>query len=797
MQISFNWLKELVPLEADVDEIAERLTMLGLEIEAIRRPGEGIEQIYVGKILDIQPHPDADKLVVCQTDVGDGEPRQIICGATNMKTGDKVPTAVDGATLPGGFKIGSRKMRGIQSCGMMCSARELGLGEDHQGLLILDEDAPIGQDIREHLGLNDVVFEIEVTPNRGDWASMIGVARELAAHYGKELTLPEASLQEAGIPAAEVSSITIEAPDLCPRYAGRILRNVVVKPSPAWLCSRLIAAGQRPINNIVDITNYILLETGHPLHAFDYDKLCENRIVVRRAQAEEKIRTLDGESRQLDDEMLVIADAKNAQAVAGVMGGADSEVENDTTTILLESAWFERRTVRRTSRVLSLTTEASQRFQRGADMNMVTYALNRASRLMQELADAEVAPGILDTWPEKRDNAPVTLRYHRTASHVGVPIPPADQKDYLQRLGFSLLSEDESSATFQVPAWRHDVHHEADLIEEVTRMYGYENIPVTMPPVRQSESVFAPQATPLKNFRRYLAGLGLTEVMNWSFGSADAMTKAGLNDNADRQLPLANPLSESYAVMRASLLPGLFGTAAYNAKRGRRDLQIFEQGPVYLTCPEEVLPHEPTHVAIFLSGSMPGHWSHDERPLDFFDIKGRLEDIARFFKKELTLSEAESVGFQNGQYAEIKWRKKDLGYLGKVSAEVIRAFDLPENSYALEINLEPLLERPAAPEQFTAIPQYPASLRDLAVVVDKNLPAKELLATAKQAAGPLLASMEIFDVYSGKPLQADKKSLAFSFAFQSPERTLTDKDTQKAMDRIVARLQKEFGAELR
>lgn len=798
MQISFNWLKELVPLEADVDEIAERLTMLGLEIEAIRRPGEGIEKVYVGQILDIQPHPDADKLVVCQTETGAGETHQIICGAKNMKVGDKVPTAIDGAVLPGGFKIGSRKMRGVQSCGMMCSARELGLGEDHEGLLILDESAPLGEDICEYLGLNDVVFEIEVTPNRGDWASMIGVARELAAFYGKEINWPDETVQESGAPAAGCSSITIEdAADLCPRYAGRILRNVVVKPSPPWLCSRLIAAGQRPINNVVDITNYILMETGHPLHAFDYEKLHENRIVVRRARAGEKITTLDDESRQLEEEMLVIADGKDAQAVAGVMGGADSEVGEGTKTILLESAWFEARSVRRTARCLSLSTEASQRFQRGADMNMVPFALNRAARLMQELADAEVAPGILDTWPEKRDMPLVTLRYDRTTSHVGVEIPATDQKAFLQSLGFTLESEDDSSATFQTPSWRHDVRHEADLIEEVARLYGYENIPITMPPVRQSDSIFAPHATPLRNFRGYLAGQGLTEIINWSFGSTEALANAGVVAEEDTLVRLENPLSESYAVMRASLLPGLFGTGAYNAKRGRRDLQLFELGPVYLNRAEEILPEEPMHLGILLCGSVPTHWSREERSLDFYDIKGCLENIGRFFKKEFSLVEAESTAFQSGQYAEIKWRKHHLGHLGKVSDETVKAFDLPENSYALEITLEPLLARLAGPNQFTAIPQYPASLRDLAVVVDKSLPAQQLLATTKQAAGPLLAAVEIFDVYSGKPLPEDKKSIALSLVFQSPERTLTDKDTQKAMDRIVARLQKESGAELR
>ena len=797
MQISLNWLKELLPLEADADEIAEHLTMLGLEIEAVRRPGQDIENVFVGRILDIQPHPEADKLVVCRTDAGQGEALQIICGATNMKVGDKVPTAIDGATLPGGFKIGSRKMRGIQSCGMMCSARELGLGEEHAGLLILDKNAPIGQDIRDFLGLNDVVFEIEVTPNRGDWASMIGVARELAAFYGLQMTLPDAEVKESGEPAAAWSSITIEAPDLCPRYAGRILRNVVIKPSPPWLCARLIAAGQRPINNVVDITNYILMETGHPLHAFDYEKLKENRIVVRRARADEKITTLDGTERQLQEDMLVIADAENAQAVAGIMGGADSEVEKTTTTILLESAWFESRCVRSTSRRLSLSTEASQRFQRGADMQMLPYALNRAARLMQELADAEVAPGILDAWPQQRAYPAVTLRYERTVSRVGVNVAPAEQKRCLVSLGCELESETDASATFKIPSWRHDIRHEADLIEEVARLFGYENIPVTMPPVRQAESVFAPHATILRNFRRYLAGQGLTEVMNWSFGSPEGAVDAGLPVSPADQVYLSNPLSENYAVMRFSLLPGLFGTAAYNAKRGRRDLRIFELGPVYRNSADEILPAEPMYAGILLSGNAPGHWSRAECSYDFYDIKGCLDVIARFFGKELTLEESASSGFQKGQFAEIKWRKHILGCIGKVADEVVKTFGLPENTYVLEINLEILLAKKTEPAQFTATPQYPASLRDLAVVVDRAVPAKDLVAATKQAAGPLLTAVNVFDVYSGKPLPSDKKSIALSLLFQSPDRTLTDKDTQKTMDRIVSRLRKDFEAELR
>lgn len=797
MQISLNWLKELVPLEVGADELAQRLTMLGLEIEAIREPGKEITDVYVGHILDIQPHPDADKLVVCQTDVGRGAPLQIVCGATNMKAGDKVPTAIDGAVLPGGFKIGSRKMRGVPSCGMMCSARELGLGEEHSGLMILDADAPLGEDIRQTLGLDDVIFEIEVTPNRGDWASMIGVARELSAYYKLPLCLPEILLRESGEPAAAVSSVTIEDPDLCPRYTGRILRNVTIQPSPPWLCARLIAAGQRPINNIVDITNYILLETGHPLHAFDFNKLAENRIVVRRARAGEIITTLDGEKRNLSEEMLVIADAKMPQAAAGIMGGADSEVDDATKHVLLESAYFNPRSIRATARKLGLATEASQRFQRGADADMAVFALNRAAMLMQELAGAEIAPGILDEYPNVQDRGRTTLRFSRTRELLGADIEVERQVALLEGLGFSLLDKTDTECTVAVPSWRHDVSHESDLIEEVARHYGYDNLPSTMPPVRQAATVFAPQDKTVRSLRHFLAARGLTEVMNWSFGSPESAKRAGLEDLNAAMVLLQNPLSENYAGMRTSLLPSLYATAAYNNKRGARSIALFELGPVYRALDGETLPREPIHLGALVSGATRGQWSVPERPWDFHDIKGLLESAGSFFRREFSLEAVTCDAFQSGQSALVKLRKNAVGQIGKVAPAVAREFELPENTYALEIDLSLLLAHPLSPPQFEDIPQFPASLRDLAVVVDRQLPAEDVLKAVRGAAGPLLKGVEIFDIYTGKPLPSDKKSIALSLVFQSPERTLTDKDTQKALDKIIAGVQKNCGAELR
>jgi len=797
MQISFNWLKELVALDVSADELAERMTMLGLEIEATTEPGKDISDVYVGHILDMQPHPDADKLVVCKTDIGRGEPLQIVCGAKNMKPGDKVPTAIVGATLPGGFGIGRRKMRGIESFGMMCSARELNLGEDHDGLMILPEDTPLGEDICKVLGLDDVVFEIEVTPNRGDWASMIGVARELAAYYGVPLRLPEIVLQETGNIASYYASVTIEDTELCPRYAGRILRNVVIRKSPPWMCARLIAAGQRPINNIVDITNYVLLETGHPLHAFDYDKLAENRIVVRRARQGETIKTLDGEARPLTENMLVIADAKNPQAVAGIMGGADSEVDDNTKHILLESAYFSPRSVRATAKGLGLVTEAAQHFQRGADPEGVLYAINRAAMLMQQLADAEIAPGILDEYPNPQQGKNVSLRYARTAQLLGVQVPEEQQKNILAGLGFSITKSDEKTCEVLTPTWRHDVKHETDLIEEVARHYGYENIPTTMPPVRQADRIFAPAEKRVRALRRFLAAQGLAEVFNWSFSSVENETRSGMTTKTQDMVLLQNPLSENYAGMRTTLVSGLYVTAAYNHKRGARGTALFEIGPVYHGVENEVLPEEPLHLGIILTGTVSGNWCQTERQADFYDIKGLLDALCRHVGRDVSLEELKNTAFQDGQGAAIKLGKRVVGHIGKTALSVSRSFDLPESTFVLELNLTKIFEKQLQPAQFEDIPQFPASLRDLAVVVDVILPAAAIISTIKNAGGPLLKKVEVFDVYTGKPLPADKKSVALSLAFQSPERTLTDKDTEKAIERIVQKLQQQHGAELR
>ncbi len=579
-----------------------------------------------------------------------------------------------------------------------------------------------------------------------------------------------------------------------------MLTGIHVGPSPQWLAARLLAAGQRPINNIVDVTNYVLLETGHPLHAFDCDKLAENRIVVRCARPGETIQTLDGENRALSEDMLVIADAAAPQAVAGVMGGEDSEVGEGTTRIFLESAYFNPISVRRTSRKLGLITEASQHFQRGADPEMAVYAINRAAALMHELAGGEVATGLLDEYPAPLEVREVRLRYQRANGLLGTDIEPAFQREALEKLAFEVTAENEDGITVRVPSWRHDVTQEADLIEEVARLYGYDNIQVTLPRVRQNDIIFAPEETVLRKLRRHLVGLGLTELLSWTFSSPEAVAEAGLEGPYLDMVRLDNPLSERQATMRSTLLPGLLAAAAHNFNRGTNDIAAFELGPVYQPAGAGELPAQRPHLALLLAGAPePAHWSRGRRTADFYDIKGYVETVLDFFGASTALqSEPARLGiYQTGQAAELLLDGNVIGHCGRVANAVRKVNDIEHPVYLAELNLQPLLLRDFTVPKFQAVPTFPPSLRDLAVLVDDALPAGALLETAGRAGGDLLNTVEIFDIYTGKQVPPGKKSLALSLVFQSQERTLTDADTQKAWNKILKAVQKEHGAELR
>lgn len=797
MKISLNWLKEYCDFPVSAKELAEQMTMLGLEIESIEEPGKEIKNVFVGKILDIQPHPQADKLVVCKTDIGQGEPLQIICGAKNMKVGDKVPTAIDGATLPGGFRITKRKMRGIESFGMMCSGAELKVEEDSEGLLILHPDTPIGEDIKKVLGLDDVVFEIEITPNRGDWASYIGLARELSAYYNVPITLPHIKFSEIQKTVSSVSSVTIECPEYCPRYAGRIIQNVRVAPSPDWLVRKLLSAGQRPINNIVDITNFVLLETGHPLHAFDFDKLNENRIVVRLAKEKEEIRTLDGELRTLNTGQMVIADATKPQALAGIMGGADSEVDNNTINIFLESAYFDPVSVRKTARAHNLLTEAAQHFQRGADPEMVIWAINRATALIQELAGGEVLQGILDEYPIKVQKKTVKLRYQRTTKRIGVNIEKKFQKSILIKLGFSVKDENENEVDFFVPSWRHDVTLEEDLIEEIARFYGYDNIPDTLPKVRQSCVIFDTFFKKTHTIRTLLAHKGLTECYSWTFSNPEIMQQLNFPKNYLNMVVLQNPLSKNLSTMRTSIIPNLLATAQKNHLEDT--ISIFEIGPVFIPDDKNILPNELQKLGILISGySSPRLWCYNDRKqYDFFDLKGIVEDILNILSIPFRIERSEFPLFHPGQSLKILSQNIELGFIGKVNPKIAHELDINENTYIGELNLNLLFNIPVKRKVYKTISDFPSTSRDLAILVDKSLPIADIFSSLKTVGEGILQKVELFDVYTGEQVPENKKSIALGFTFCSEEKTLTDTEIDSVMNEIINKLQKQFNAQIR
>ena len=799
MRLSLNWLKELIDIPVGPDQLAEELTMLGLEIEAIERPGAEIKEVYVGKILSIDPHPDADKLVVCKTDIGQAEPLTIVCGAKNMKPGDHVPTAIIGASLPGGFEIGRRKMRGIESQGMMCSGKELGLGDDHSGLLILDPSVKVGESILPVLGLDDVIFEIEITPNRGDWAGMIGIARELAARFGTNIRWPEVKLEETSPAASELSSVTIQNPELCSRYIGRVLTNVTVTESPAWLKNRVTAAGMRPINNIVDITNLVLLETAHPLHAFDLDKLKENRIVVREMKQGETIDTLDGQARELPEGALVIADAEHPVAIAGIMGGLHSEVTDGTTRILLESAAFNSSSIRKTAKSLGLISEASQRFQRGCDQEMAVFAANRAAYLMQQLAGAKIHLGMLDQYPGKAPKREVVLRHSRCDLLVGNLIEPERQRGYLEALGFESLETDDTKTRFPVPTWRPDVSMEADLIEEIIRLHGFANITPKVSTAGKNEIEFLPEYKPTRALRHMLLGLGLSEFTNLSFTNPADVEKAGIVGTRASMVGLMNPLAETMSHLRPALAPSILENISHNVRYGVQTVRGFEIAPVYHPVENQDLPSQQIHLAVVLAGQAEDdHWSHKARAYDFFDIKGLAETIFQHLGLQAGYETLTSPQWMPGAAATVKIDGgKSVGELGEIHPKVLKAFDIGSPVFYLELTLDEIILNGTSAPQFVELPKFPAVTRDIAVVVERALPAQRLCDLTRRAGGTLLRSVELFDLYTGEKMAADKKSVAIRFVLQSPEKTLSDDEVQKVYDKVIRTLEKEVRASQR
>lgn len=804
MRVSLEWLREYVPINQPTPALAEALINAGLEVGAIEDLGAGMENVVVAELLSVAPHPNADRLSLCEVQAG-GETRRVVCGAKNMKTGDRVALAVPGARLPNGLEIRKSKIRGETSEGMLCSEQELKLAEETEGILILPPDAPVGSPLACHLGRDDVVLDIELTPNRADCLSHLGVAREIAALTGAVMTAQDQAVPEEGEAVGAITSVTIEDAERCPRYAARVIRGVKVGPSPRWLASRLEKVGVRPINNVVDVTNYVLFELGQPLHAFDLATLDEGRIVVRRAREGEPLVTLDGVERKLTIDDLVIADATRPVALAGVMGGESTEVTAGTADILLESAYFTPLGIRRTARRQGLKSEASHRFGRGCDPEMVVRASDRAAALLAELAGGRVASGVLDVYPAPVRRPEIRLRPECANALLGIDLAGDAMAGILRRLGIAVDAKG-AELVAQAPSWRPDLVIEADLVEEIARLHGYDRIPTTLP----RSPIQSPEAPPERRFeqtaRELFTGFGFHEAITYRFISPDWSDRLGLaaDDSRRRNVRLRNPMREDQAAMRTSLIPGLLTAALANLRRDQTDVRLFEAGKVFFSSGEGKLPEERVALGAVLVGEgRPGFWGKG-RAADFYDAKGPVEALldrlairgARFQTEGL------SPYLHPGLSASLRWEKERLGELGMLHPEVAASLELPDNLFLVDLDAPALLRAAGARfPAFTPPPRFPAARRDLAVVVDESIESGDLLeqieAISEKEFREALRQIEIFDVYRGAGIPAGKKSVALRLSYRFDERTLTDAEVNAFQDRVLTRLAKELGAALR
>jgi len=823
MRISYNWLADLVEQLPPVPELAELLTHAGLEVEAIERQGEGLDRVVVGEVLEKLPVEGSDKLHLCKVEAGEGAPLSIVCGAANYEVGAKVPTALVGATLPGGMRIEARKLRGVDSAGMLCSAKEMGIAEDASGLLLLDPSLRPGTPIREALGLNDVVLTLNATPNRPDWLSHLGVARELVALTGTRLKPQPATPKESGEAAASLIAIRLEAPEACSRYAARVVEGLRFGESPAWMRARLELCGVRALGNLIDVTNYVLLETGHPLHAFDLDEITERTIVVRKATEGERLVTLDEKERSLAADDLVIADPSRPLVLAGVMGGADAEVGEGTTRVVIESAWFDPASVRRSSKRHGLHTESSHRFERGADIGAVTHALDRAAWLLESIAGGQVRPGIVDVYPEPQAPQTVGLRFGRVGDLLGTPVDSDESRRILRALEFRLHEEEDAARAggdggdgkgsagsaapaarpgdrilVEVPSFRVDVSREVDLIEEIARIRGYGSIPAALPSASAAPALRSRDEIVLSRIQSALAAAGLDEVIHLSFG--DPRDFQSLDPEATRLLPLKNPLAETLAVMRPTLLAGLLRNAAFNLNRQAERLRIYEQGKVFLPVPHSQQPvEERWHLAGLLLGSRePASWLQQPAPVDFYDAKGTVTAALESVGIEAEWEPHDAPCLHPRSAARIRVGGRILGQLGEVHPKVAEAFDLPRGIFVFELAMERIVEASRLLPSYHGVPRFPAVLRDLAVVVPADVPSERLRSILLGPAGSgLVEGVELFDVYQGPQLGENRKSLAFAIRYRAADRTLKDDEIQQVHNALVGALGREVGAELR
>lgn len=804
MRVSMKWLRELVPVDLPAEQLADRLDMTGTAVEAVETLGEGLAGVVIGQVLTKERHPDAEKLWVTTVDVGAGEPLQIVCGAQNFEAGDKMPVATVGTTLPNGVTIKKAKLRGVESRGMNCSPTELGVGGDDSGLLILPADAPVGESFGEWHGIGDTVLELEITPNRPDCLSMAGVAREVAAVLGLSATRPASVPDESGVPAADAVSVTIEDPALCPRYTARLVRGVKVGPSPAWLAERVAAAGARPINNIVDVTNYVMFELGQPLHAFDAGTLGTQdgraAITVRSARPGETLTTLDGKERRLAADTVVIADPTGPVALAGVMGGETTEVSDTTVDVLLESACFDTASVSRTSRRLGLFSEASSRFEKGVDRAECAAASDRAAALIAEVAGGRVAPGIVDAYPLPMALRTLAMRVGCANAVLGTSLGADEMADILCRLGLGVANAGDDTLAVEVPTFRPDLEREIDLVEEVVRIHGMENVPSTLPAGRGRVGGLTRDQRWRERIADTLRAAGLNDTMTYSFADPADMARLGWElPEGEVPVELLNPMSAEQAQLRWTLTPGLLRAVSHNQRRGVDDVHLYEIGTVFVGVPGRKQPKERTVVG----GALAGMWhrpSWDDRAaqLDFFDGKGVLESLMEDLGvSRWTLREVRRPWLQPGRSAEVLIGGEVVGWVGEVASRVCDAYETRGPVVLFELAVRPLLRAAVDVRAYTDVPRYPAVELDIALVVPEDVTAERVAQAIVSAGGKLLEGARLFDVYRGSGVPEGRKSLAFALTYRTPDRTLTDEEVAAVHEKLVRKVTGAVGGELR
>ena len=810
MLISFNWLKEFVEIDKSAEELAALLTMGGIEVEGISKVGTGLENVLTAKVLEVKPHPSAKNLSLTRLGLGDRE-EVVVCGAPNIAVGQVVAYAGVGASLPSGLHIKKRKIKGVDSPGMVCSEKELGLGDDESGVLVLDDEVQVGVPITDACPyIEDEVLDVSITPNRGDCLSVLGVARDVAAMSGTFWKKPEFHIKEGRTRIVAKMALEVPDSDLCPRYVARLVEGVKIGPSPFEIRLRLARSGLRAISNVVDVTNLVLLECGQPLHAFDYSFLQDHKIVVRRCDPGERFVTLDDTERELPPNALMIRDGRRSVALAGIMGGQNSEIKDTTGSVLIESASFERFGIRRTAKALGMSTEASFRFERGVDPEGTLWAAHRAAYLIQKLAGGTIAAGILDAYPSPIERQPVRVRPARVNSFLGTAIPEPDMKSYLSLLGIAVQNRKDGSFTATAPSWRWDLDKEEDMAEEIARLYGFQNIPVSTPSYRAAPDRTRDNHGRFRRVSKLMNSAGFSEVITMSFTSKAANGRfLAAEDTAE--LGLINPLTEDHVVMRRSLLPGLLSVMARNLSFRCQDMRIYEQGKTFTPTVGEELPLEQVRLAGLATGARDPQAWHFQRGLldesgevvkrpevDFYDMKGALEHVCEGLGvRGLEFVPSTREFLHPGKSAEVLLDGESIGFLGELSPTVMLECDLTAKVQVCEILVEPLFHCRGGEMVFKAIPRYPYVERDLSIIVQEKTSGDVIKGLISREGRAIISHIVLFDLYRGKTIPEDRRSMTFRLRYQSDERTLTDEEVDEVHSRVVAALKAELGAQLR